>query len=231
MFSCNCCACARQRSAKLASLRPRANLGKLREHVVKEKGEPDTFAAAFFSHQVHPVIPIAGAHQGQAVLAEFQSVLDRAHAMLVERGRFLGAIRQIVIGFLFRHNRTGFEKGNLFIEHARVRDAGNVAAGDVGQPEIVIGKMCAHAAARRRVPPMLDIAFAKLMRGGAREDARGSGPARRGPAPSHPAIDRGIHRLRRIDKSRCAPRAGSQGFDITASRWPSCSRRDLAYRR
>src|SRR5438270_513923 len=82
---------------------------KLSEDVVKEEGEPDAFATAFFSHQVHPVVPIAGAHQGQTVLAEFQSMFDRAHAMLVKRGIFLGAIWQIVIRFLFRHNRTGIE--------------------------------------------------------------------------------------------------------------------------
>src|SRR5438105_2773344 len=76
---------------------PARNFSKLPEHVVKKKGEPDAFAAAFFSYQVHPVIPIAGAHQGQTVLAEFQSMLDRADAMLVKRGRFLGAIWQIVI--------------------------------------------------------------------------------------------------------------------------------------
>src|SRR5437868_12010588 len=38
---------------------------------------------------------------------------DRAHAMLVKRGIFLGAIWQIVIRFLFRHNRTGIEERRL----------------------------------------------------------------------------------------------------------------------
>jgi hypothetical protein len=86
----------RLRQATLRETRvptPARNFSKLPEHVVKKEREPDAFAAAFFSHQVHPVIPIAGAHQGQTVLAEFQSMLDRAHTMLVERGNFLGAIR------------------------------------------------------------------------------------------------------------------------------------------
>ena len=170
-----CFASARQRSAKGDVLARARQLGKLREHIVKKKGQPDAFAAAFFSDQVHAVIPIAGADQRQAVLAKFQAVLDRAHAMLVERGRFLGAIRQIVIRFLFRHDRPGVEKRNLFIEHAGIRDAGDVAAGDVGQPEIVVGKMRAHAAARRRMPPMLHIAFAELMRGGAEQMLAGQG--------------------------------------------------------
>src|SRR6266513_586510 len=101
------------------------------------------------------------------MFAEFQTVLDRARAMLIERGRFLGAIWQIVIRFLFRHNRTRVEKGNLLVEHASIGGAGNVAACNVRQPEIIVGKMGTHAAAHRRMPPMLYIAFAKLMRRGA----------------------------------------------------------------
>src|SRR6476661_922396 len=101
------------------------------------------------------------------MLAEFQTVLDRAHAMLIEGGRFLGAIRQIVVRFLFRHNRTRVEKGNLLVEHASICGARNVAACNVRQPEIIVGKMSTYAAAHRRMPPMLHIAFAKLMCGGA----------------------------------------------------------------
>src|SRR6476620_980615 len=55
-------------------LTPARHFSKLPEHIVKKKGEPNTFATAFFSYQVHPVIPITGAHQGQTVLAELQSV-------------------------------------------------------------------------------------------------------------------------------------------------------------
>ena len=79
------------------------------------------------------------------------------------------AVRQIVVGFLLRLDRPAFEKWNLFVEHAGVRDAGDVAAGGVGQPEIVVGKMRAHAAAGRRMPPMLHVAFAELVRGGAQQ--------------------------------------------------------------
>src|SRR5438094_7014905 len=102
-------------------------------------------------------------------------MLDRAYAVLVERCRLLGAIWQIVIRFLFRHDGARVEERDLFVEHARIRGTGNVAAGDVGQPEIVVGKMCAHAAVHRRVPPMLDIAFAKLMRGSAEKMLAGQG--------------------------------------------------------
>ena len=149
--------------------------GKLGEHVVEEERQPDAFAAALFAHQVHAVVPVAAAHQRQTVFAEFQSVFDGAHAMLVERGRLFGAIRQIIVSFLLRLDRPAFEKGNLFVEHAGVGDARDVAAGDVRQPQIVVGKMRAHAAARRGMPPMLHIAFAELMRGGAQQMLAGEG--------------------------------------------------------
>src|SRR5204862_4409629 len=61
--------------------------GDLREHIIKKKSQPDTFATSLFTHHVHAVVPIARTDQRQAVFAESQTVLDGAHAMLVERGR------------------------------------------------------------------------------------------------------------------------------------------------
>src|SRR5439155_16046287 len=113
----------------------------LPEHVIKKECEPDAFAATFFPHQVIAVGPIYRAHQRQTVYAKFQTMLDRAYAVLVESCRFLGAIWQIVIRFLFRHDGARLEERDLFVEHARVADTGDVAASDVRQPEIIIGKM------------------------------------------------------------------------------------------
>ena len=109
------------------------------------------------------------------MFAEFQPALDGAHAMLVKRGRLFGAIRQIIVRFLLRLDGPAFEKGNLFVQHAGVGNARDVAAGGVRQPQIVIGKMRPHAAPRRRMPPMLHIAFAELMRGGAQQMLAGEG--------------------------------------------------------
>ena len=95
--------------------------------------------------------------------------------MLVERGRLFGAIRQIVVGFLLRFDRPGFQEGNLFVEHAGVRDTRDVTAGGVRQPQVVVGKMRPHAAPGRGMPPMLHIAFAELMRGGAEQMLAGEG--------------------------------------------------------
>src|ERR1700722_7808703 len=40
--------------------------GKLHQHVVKEKRQPDTFASTFLSDQIHSVIPVAAPDERQA---------------------------------------------------------------------------------------------------------------------------------------------------------------------
>ena len=143
--------------------------GKLRQHVVEEERQPDAFAAPRVPHAVHAVVPVAAPHQRQSVLAEFQAALDGDHAVLVERRRQFGAVREVVVSLFLPLDRTGLEEGNHLVEHPGVGDARNVAAGDVGQPEEVVGEMGPHAAPRRRMPPMLHVAFAELMGGGAEQ--------------------------------------------------------------
>src|SRR5207249_4030908 len=75
------------------------------EHVVEEESQPDTFAASLLPHHIHAVIPVAATDQGEAVGAETQSTFDGAHTMVVECGRFFGAIGQIVVGLLLRLDR------------------------------------------------------------------------------------------------------------------------------
>ena len=68
------------------------------------------------------------------MFAESESALDGAHAMLVKRGRFFGAIWQIIVGFFLRFGRAGFKEGNLLVQNAGVRDTRNVTACHVRQP-------------------------------------------------------------------------------------------------
>jgi hypothetical protein len=65
------------------------HLGEAHEHLVEEESEPDAFAFAL-AHQVHAVVPVAGAHERQAVLAEPQAVQDGAHAVFVKARRLVG---------------------------------------------------------------------------------------------------------------------------------------------
>ena len=143
--------------------------GELHQHIVEEESQPDAFAASMFADEIHAVVPIAAADEREAVGAEFEAVIDGAHAVLVERGGFSGVAWKIVVGFLLGFDRASFEEGDAFVEHAGVVEAEDVAAGGIGEPEVIVGKMRAHAAARGRMPPMLHVAFAELMGGGAEE--------------------------------------------------------------
>ena len=68
---------------------PARQFAKLRQHIVKEEGQPDTFAPPLLSHQVHAIIPVTAADQRKTVRAEPEPVLDSADTMLVERRRLL----------------------------------------------------------------------------------------------------------------------------------------------
>ncbi len=95
-------------------------LGELRQHVVQEEREPDAFALAVLADQVHAVVPVAAAHQRQAVGAETQAVVDRADAMLVERADVVGNLRQVVVRLLVRPQQPARQKRHALVEHAGV---------------------------------------------------------------------------------------------------------------
>ena len=97
----------------------------------------------------------------------------------------------------------------------------HVAAGGQRQPEVVVGAARAHAAVQRRMPPVLHVAFAELVRGAQQQLLRAAVPARRARAPSHPAAGRGSRTRRRTGSSRCAPTCGRRGSGRAASRWPA----------
>ena len=59
-------------------------VGKSRQHIEEEEREPDAFALAMLAHEVHSVVPVAAAHERQAVNAEPQAVVDRADAVVIE---------------------------------------------------------------------------------------------------------------------------------------------------
>ena len=79
----------------------------------------------------------------------------------------------------------------------------------VGQPQQIVGHARANAAAGRRMPPVLHVAFDKLAAGGAQHLLARHILVSRRTAPLHPATDRGSHTLRLIDRTRRAPTRGS----------------------
>ena len=152
---------------RVATLAGKAH--ELRQHIVEEKGEPDAFASAVLTDEVHAVIPVAAAHQGQAVAAETQPVVDRAQAMFVEGANVVGNVREIVIRLLIRTQRSRTQERHALVEHAGVADRRDIPAGCIREPEEVIGEMGTNAPADGRMPPVQHVPLTELAAGGTKE--------------------------------------------------------------
>ena len=139
-------------------------LCKTPEHVVLEEGQPDTFAAAIRADQVHAVVPVAATDQRQAMHATGPGVFQRAQAVSVKRFGLFRTHRQVVITLFLAADRTAFDETDHFIQHAGVAGHLHVTADRQRQPQEIVGAMRAHAAVERRMPPVLDVAFGKLVR-------------------------------------------------------------------
>ena len=158
----------RQRSAR-ASPRASAIGSKEAEHAVQEEAEPDTLAAPLVAHPVHAVVPVAGPDQRQPVTADREAHLDGPGAVLEQRGRLRRAFRLEVGIHLVGTERRSLDERHDLVEHADVAGHGHVAVDGVGQPQAVVGDARPHATARRRVPPVLDVALGELLGRGTQE--------------------------------------------------------------
>src|SRR3546814_6125279 len=99
--------------------------------LVQEESKPDALAASALPHPVHAVVPVAGADQRQAALAEpVQRTLQPAHAVLVQRFAQARARRQVVVRLLVRIDLAAFDVGHAFVEHLAIAGGVDVAAGD-----------------------------------------------------------------------------------------------------
>ena len=143
--------------------------GEIEEDAAEEEGEPDTFAFTFMADAVHAVIPIAAANEGESVGAGGGGAADSADTVIVEGGGFVADTGLVIDGFFVVGEGASFEEGDAFVEDAGIAGGGDVAAGDIGQPEEVIGDLGADAASDGGVPPVLDVAFAELAGGGGEE--------------------------------------------------------------
>src|SRR5262249_31409391 len=80
----------------------------------QEPADPDALALATGADAVHAVVPVAGAHQRQAVRTEAQAVLQSANAVLVQAPVLAGPLRQTVIVLALRRQlRPGQERHAL----------------------------------------------------------------------------------------------------------------------
>ena len=178
---------------------------------------PRRFRPALLRQFVHAVVPVAAAHQRQAVRPKRKlgRSLSRQCSYSDADSRRTGAVRSV-------RARAAPAAANCE-RTARFRPRSptspvicDVMAADQGQPEIVVGKTGSRAAAP----------------GGCHQcctspssNCRAGGPQICSPRKSGPAVDQGHHVLqliaksdtrRRIGKTPCAPRHGSSAFDRAA---------------
>jgi len=106
-------------------------------------------------------------YQRETVLAETQTVLDRPRAVLVEGRRFGRSLRQVIVGLLLRVQLATLQKVQRLVEYAGVAGGEHVVTGRIRQPQVVVGKLRAHAAPAWRMPPVLDVATQELPLGAA----------------------------------------------------------------
>ncbi len=196
---------------------PLHDVGERAEDRDEEPGEPDALALAAAPDQVHPVVPVARAHERQAVGARGQADRDRAEAVLVQaslsRKRPTAARR-----LRARPGSAGGRSGTAPPRRAPRRRP--------SRPRIAASHTPATAC-RRRIgcerpgrPARATSAGRLLRRTDARRraaGARGRATARTSPAPGCPAADRGIRRRRWTDRTPIAPRRGTPASDRAAS--------------
>ena len=94
------------------------------EYQGQEKAQPHAFAR-FSAHPVHAVVPVAPAHEGQAVRAESHGI-DGPQTVGKQRFPFRGNLRLLIAVFLRFAERRGYEIGLFFRQDAFVPGDGNV---------------------------------------------------------------------------------------------------------
>ena len=139
---------------------------KLPEDGVQKPAEPDALAFPFLADPVHPVIPVSRADQRQAVAPDRQAAVERARAMF-EQGPVLCGHPWLEIRLVLpRRESRPVEEGNDLVEESDIAGDFQVVDDRVRQPQQIIGDTGAHAAAGRRMPPVLDVTLDELPRGG-----------------------------------------------------------------
>ncbi len=96
------------------------DLAEARQYLIQEPAQPDALAPTLDPDQIHAVVPVAGTHQRQAMLAEAQTVQDGAHAMLVETCRFVGLTGQVVIGVVLATDQAALQEAGRLLQHADI---------------------------------------------------------------------------------------------------------------
>src|SRR6185436_1481387 len=130
----------------------------------EEEAQPDAFALPALADLVHPVVPVAAAHQRQAMAAPWHRMLDGTHAVRIQRGALAGRARLVVPGFLAGPQRAAFDVLDEFVQHAGVGTGLDIATGRQRQPQVIVRARGAYAAVAGRMPPVHHVALGELVR-------------------------------------------------------------------
>src|SRR5690606_38627479 len=144
-------------------------LGEFGQTCCLEPRYPDAFPLPLDAHTAHPVVPVADPHEGQSVTAEPPAVLEGPDAVVVKRCRLLRHFRTAVVLVLVLAELRAVQVMHHLVEDGPVARDALVEAGHVRQEQEVVGETGPDAASRRRMPPVLDIAFGELPSGGTQD--------------------------------------------------------------
>ncbi len=115
---------------------------------------------------VHAIVPVSPANQREAMAPDRQAPVEGARAVLEQGPRRFGDVGLEIHITLPGREGHPLEERNNFIEQAGLPGDLKVVENRVRQPEQIIGELSPHPPARRRVPPVLDVALGELPRGG-----------------------------------------------------------------
>src|SRR5215213_2213556 len=87
------------------------------QDIVEKESQPDAFSLTMLSDQIHAIIPVAAADEGQPVLAEAQAIANGPDTMLVKGGSFVGNNGSIIVGLFICPQWTTLEERYSFIQH------------------------------------------------------------------------------------------------------------------
>src|SRR5690242_14567111 len=98
------------------------------------------------------------------MLTDIQTAIERPQAVFKNGCRLTRDGRLRVSLELARLQEFLFEEGNDFVEHRSISGYLDVERGDKRQPQQIVGDRRPHTASGWRMPPVLHVAFLKLMR-------------------------------------------------------------------
>ena len=117
---------------------------------------------------VDAVVPVAGAQERQAVLAEMlERIVDGEPRVLIDGRALARGARNDDPRFLASRHGFAFEEWRRLVEHGSIAAFAHIARQHVGQPQMRVARLGplaeARAAAGRAMPPLEHVAFAKLL--------------------------------------------------------------------